>query len=361
MAGKVSHNDLPNIRLERAKSWLAGKPQGPVFLEIFPTAACNLDCLFCWRQVFKGQALPPELSDARLNKLADEAVELGVLEVCVKGGGEPLLRRAFIEHAAKAFARGGVLAQLITNGTLFDDNLCSLLVDMGWDDVALSVDAADPQIHDRLRAASGAFERTMRAAEDFRRIKRSARAALPLVSMHCVLTNTNYLQPGKMLELAARHEMSHVLFDSMGLGAPACEGLKMSEQQLDEFDSHIDEWEEQARKLAIHTNLSSFRKKGSAARQAPDCAQEKGKPFCHLLWHQLSVREDGGLLPCCTAANFNNPLKLGSMSLREAWFSAPLEALRRGMLEGKAPSFCRSCHDLFRRENSAVLEGLRAS
>lgn len=355
MAVKVSHNDLPKIRRERAESWLAGKPQGPVFLEIFPTAACNLDCVFCWRQVFKGKALPQELSDTRLTRLADEAVELGVLEACVKGGGEPLLRRAFLEHAAETFARGGVLAQLTTNGTLFDERLCALLVDKGWDDVALSVDAADPQVHDRLRGASGAFEQTMQAARTFQSLKRGARASLPLVSMHCVLTSANYLQPGKMLELAAGFEMSHVLFDSMGMGAPACEGLKMSPAQLDEFDSHIDEWDERARKLGVHTNLPSFRKKGSAARQQAEDAKP-GKPLCHQLWHQLSVREDGGLLPCCTADNFNNPLKLGGMSLREAWFSEPLNALRRGLAEGRAPKFCRSCHELFRRENNTALE-----
>ncbi|HOX23489.1 MAG TPA: radical SAM protein, partial [Elusimicrobiales bacterium] len=258
--GKASHNELPGIRLERARSWLRGKPQGPVFLEIFPTAACNLDCRFCWRQVLK--TAPQELTDQRLCRLADEAVELGVLEVCIKGGGEPILRRSFIEYAAKRFSEGGVLTQLITNGTLFDEKLCALLVDCGWDDVALSVDAALPDIHDRLRGKAGAFEKTVQAAADFKKLKRAAKTMLPLVSMHCVLTNLNYLQPGELLRLAAGLEMSHVTFDSMGMGAPACRTLALSPAQLDEFDAHIDQWLALAKELGVHTNLDSFKKKG---------------------------------------------------------------------------------------------------
>ncbi|NLO91328.1 MAG: radical SAM protein [Elusimicrobia bacterium] len=351
--------DLEAQRMLRVRSWREGKPQGPVFMEIFPTAACNLDCLFCWRQLFRDASPRQELSDLRLRAVAEEAVALGVQAVCLKGGGEPLLRRDFVEYAAKHFFRAGVFTQLITNGTLFDAKLCGLLVGCRWGDISFSVDGPDAATHDRLRGRSGAFDKIIEAVWVFNKLKKAFAAENPVLTLHCVVTNAVSERIGAMLELAASLEIPEITFDSMAMGAPACPSLALSPEQQTLFLNSIDGWLERAKALGVRCNLERFRAQGGASR-ATAPRPKTGHPLCYHPWHQLSLREDGSLLPCCVAECREGASRLGDMTLAEAWFLGPMEAARCAMSAGKAPSYCRSCHGLFGHENAHLRAALEA-
>ncbi|HOX22238.1 MAG TPA: radical SAM protein, partial [Elusimicrobiales bacterium] len=182
------YTDLTPEKIRRAKEWFAGRPQGPVYAELYPTMSCNQNCLFCRRQTY----FPPvprgkELSDERLLRLVDELAGLDVLEVCIKGGGEPLLRRNVLEHAAKTFSKAQVRGQLITNGTLLDEKLAGLLADNNWMEVCFSIDSPDPHTHDYLRDRPGSHEAALKNLRGLAAAKRRVGRKFPVIKINMVI------------------------------------------------------------------------------------------------------------------------------------------------------------------------------
>ncbi|MFT5687114.1 MAG: MoaA/NifB/PqqE/SkfB family radical SAM enzyme, partial [Myxococcota bacterium] len=138
----------------RIQRWGTSGPQGPMTLEIYPTLACNLDCVFCDTT---DRHRPPvdELSTERWLTIIEEAAAMGVQRVFVLGGGEPLLRKdtPILLSRIKSLSMEGILT---TNGTRLSPSLGEKLIDWGWDEIHFSVDGPTPEIHDALRGQHGA-------------------------------------------------------------------------------------------------------------------------------------------------------------------------------------------------------------
>ena len=78
----------------RQKLELEGLHVPPV-LVISVTSKCNLHCEGCYHQALR--KADAEMSDERLERLVEEAKELGISFI-VLAGGEPLMRPNILEH-----------------------------------------------------------------------------------------------------------------------------------------------------------------------------------------------------------------------------------------------------------------------
>jgi len=141
----------------------AASPPRLVFWE--STGRCNLRCAHCRRL----DAADPagDLDTAAAEALVDAVADLGA-EIFVISGGEPLLRDDWAALAGRARGRGLAVA-LATNGTLVDDALAERIAAVGFARVAVSLDAADPAVHDAFRGVAGAFDA---AVAGIRRLRR---------------------------------------------------------------------------------------------------------------------------------------------------------------------------------------------
>jgi MoaA/NifB/PqqE/SkfB family radical SAM enzyme len=339
----VTQAAIGTVIAGRLRAWGEGKPQGPVVLELFPSARCNLNCVFCRRADHYPEFLKnsSEVPDTRYRRLIEEGVELGVREVSFKGGGEPLLRRNLIEFSAPLFAANGIRGLLITNGTLVDEKLAALLADSGWSEAAISLDAPDAAGHDRIRQKPGTFEAATRAA----RLLAGARAKAgrgPSIKFHAVLTLLNAARMADMLRLAAACGADAFELDSLDLSEPSAGELKLSDGDSLAFAAGLEEAIALAASLKVSNNLASFRKREYADRGA---ARAAGGPACLYPWFQLSVREDGSLMPCCVSGTRGKP-RIHDLSLREAWFGPAMEEVRETFRRGARPAFCANCSPL---------------
>lgn len=129
------------------------------------TKACNLACRHC-RAVPRTSLGPDELSTRGAFDLIDAIAEVA-RPVLVLSGGEPLFRRDIFDIAEYGVHRGFRMA-LASNGTLIDSVTARRIVGAGFSRVAVSIDGARPETHDRFRGASGSHAR---ALDGLRRVR----------------------------------------------------------------------------------------------------------------------------------------------------------------------------------------------
>jgi len=125
------------------------------------TYACNLRCKHCYASA--GKPMKDELNIDEIKKLANELGQMRVFDVAI-GGGEPLLREDLPE-VIRAFIQSNVEPVLVTNGTLFNEEIAEELWKSGLRKVQFSLDGASPEIHDSIRGVKGSFEKTVKAIE----------------------------------------------------------------------------------------------------------------------------------------------------------------------------------------------------
>lgn len=155
------------------------------------TLRCNLRCLHCAARA--GRPRKDELSTREALDLCDQIAGLGIPAVALMGG-EPLLRRDWKEIARRLVSHG-IRVGLVTNGFLFDEKTAAACERIGVCQVCVSLDAATPAIHDRIRGSGRSHERAMRAIAIVNSMDIPYRNVLTSVNRH----NIDELEP--MLEL----------------------------------------------------------------------------------------------------------------------------------------------------------------
>jgi AdoMet-dependent heme synthase len=119
------------------------------------TKACNLSCRHC-RAVPQKRLGPSELKTAEAFDLIDQIARVAK-PVFVLSGGEPLFRPDLFDIAEYGVESGFRMA-LATNGTLVTGRVAAKIADAGFSRVAISLDGARPETHDRFRGLTGSHE-----------------------------------------------------------------------------------------------------------------------------------------------------------------------------------------------------------
>jgi len=138
------------------------------------TYRCNLACEHCYLDAGPNPLVKTEefsdrseLSTDDCFKVVDEIAAFAPECLTILTGGEPLLRRDILAIVRRCAERG-LWPVVGTNGVKVTANVARLLAEAGARGLALSLDALDPDRHDRFRAVQGAWENTVRGAEVLR-------------------------------------------------------------------------------------------------------------------------------------------------------------------------------------------------
>jgi radical SAM protein with 4Fe4S-binding SPASM domain len=140
----------------------------PPFLASYAiTQACNLKCKHCYSDA-KENPSSDELSTEEAKNLLDELVKWGV-RMLILDGGEPLCREDFFDLARYASTKG-LRVVVGSNGTLISEEVAAKMRKAGVQAVAISIDGASAETHDKFRGEKGAFEKAMRGVESCKRV-----------------------------------------------------------------------------------------------------------------------------------------------------------------------------------------------
>lgn len=151
------------------------------------TLACNLNCIHCGSSA--GKKRNDELTTEEAFKLCEDLKKTGCLGVALMGG-EPFLRKDFWQVAHKIRDLGMELS-VITNGIMADEEIMKKLVPLSPRAVAVSVDAATPEIHDHIRGRAGAY------ADSWKFIELALKYELPV----SVITTVHKLNIGELAKM----------------------------------------------------------------------------------------------------------------------------------------------------------------
>lgn len=157
----------------------SARPSAPYRMDLALTYRCNNDCPHCYNARPRNY---PEMSTEQWKKVLDRLWELGIPHV-VFTGGEPTLRQDLPELIAHA-ERNGQITGLNTNGRrLSDRRYLQQLVEAGLDHVQITLESHDPDIHDLMVHARGAWKQTVAGIRN------------ALDTPLFVMTNTTMLRP----------------------------------------------------------------------------------------------------------------------------------------------------------------------
>jgi heme b synthase len=157
------------------------------------TSGCNLECIHCRRIDVAAELAKQDMTTEQGIAFIDSLAECGK-PILVFSGGEPLYRKDIFALAKHARSRGLTTA-LATNGTLIDELTANKIVAAGFQRVAISIDGADAETHDRFRGIPGSFAR---ALSGFLRLRRRGMS----MQINSTLARHNAAQREKLYELA---------------------------------------------------------------------------------------------------------------------------------------------------------------
>jgi radical SAM protein with 4Fe4S-binding SPASM domain len=172
-------------------------PSAPYRMDLALTYRCNNNCAHCYNARERNY---PELKTHDWFEILDILWEVGIPHI-VFTGGEPTLRHDLPDLIAHA-QKNGQITGVNTNGRrLKDQAYIKELVDAGLDHVQVTLESHNPQIHDRMVCAPGAWADTVAG------IKNALQTRL------FVMTNTTLLKENSP-------DLEQTLAFLSGLGVP---------------------------------------------------------------------------------------------------------------------------------------------
>ena len=270
-------------------------------LDLNITNRCNYRCVHC---AFNSGLRPyHELSALQYQDILSETRRLGGQRIDLTGG-EPTLR-SDLEQILSIAKKLDFNVELVSNGSLLNEEKIAILKKLGLDAIALSLDGATFESHAWIRRIS-----RMQYAGLLRAIRCCSEAGLK-TKVNTLVTAQNLDEIPRIAEIAIRSgaaELGLYYFTPVGRGrftqARCVEPrlwLRFIRERLSPFVSTI--------KLSIETPLLE---KGL-------CAEPLGCIALSDSFH-LQILPDGLVFPCAIMASYGRPIaSLLKQNIRQIW------------------------------------------
>ena len=306
----------------------------PARADIEPTSFCNYRCPHC--PSTDGAFPRAHLSLADFSRLLDQLPT--VYRIKLVGLGEPLLNPDFFGLVQEA-RRRRVRVLTTTNGSVLGEETRRQLLTCGLNHLNISVDAADPETHARLRPGSD-LERISQGIAAL--VRERGRRRSPVIRVWHVIQRESAPQIPALVQRCAEWGVDGLLCTAKltNFGSESLERVVAERRVLGQDLQRV---LPEARRLALAANLE-FR--------CPDAPPPPRKPAegrpCRWPWGRTAITVRGDVAPCPYAAGpegllLGNALESGA-SFATAWNGSAMQRLREQIRTGRNPAFCRACY-----------------
>lgn len=198
----------------KMQAWRGGGLD-PTNIAMDLTYRCNRSCAFCFLDC-------TDLKSEKRKELSAGEIKSFVDSLSARrrqffiAGGEPLLRRDFLEIIGHIKKRGHNCL-ITTNGTLLDEKTCLALLKMKVDEIVISIHG-DRYTHDRIVGREGSFKLLERAAGF---INASRYNTATLLTFWCTITGLNHTRLFNTYTALRKLRPDNIAFNHLDYITPA--------------------------------------------------------------------------------------------------------------------------------------------
>jgi len=319
----------------------------PARADIEPTTVCNFRCPHCPTTGGVPGFVRRHMSLPEFTSVLDQLPT--VYRIKLVGLGEPLLNPDFFAMVREA-ARRRVRVLTTTNGSLLDKERRRELLTCGLTHLNVSVDAARPETHARLRPGSN-LEQI--GGELAALIHERGRQRRPVVRVWHVIQRESVSELPDLVARCAEWGVDALLCTAKltNFGLASLEEVVAERRALAEDLGRV---LPEARRRAAAAGLE-FR---CPEAPPPPRKPEDGRP-CRWPWSRTFIAVTGEVFPCPYARGPDG-MALGRVlpdagakdsdeaedfsSFSSVWNGEPMQDLRARIRDRRNPAFCRACY-----------------
>ncbi len=183
---RVAFLDLSEDLLCRLAKRVPSLTVSPRSIQIECTTRCNLKCTMC--EISYWTEPGGDLEIEKLRTMLDHLPRLR--RVDLTGIGEALMNRGFFK-ALKLLKSRGLYVTLNDNFTMMTEEAARRIVELGVDQIFLSLDGATKQTYEKIRVGAN-FEKVIGNARRLVEMKRQMGKKRPEVKVNAVVSADNY-------------------------------------------------------------------------------------------------------------------------------------------------------------------------
>jgi radical SAM protein with 4Fe4S-binding SPASM domain len=341
---RVAFLDLSEDLLCRLAKRVPSLTISPRSIQIECTTRCNLKCTMC--EISYWTEPGGDLEIEKLRTMLDHLPRLR--RVDLTGIGEALMNRGFFK-ALKLLKSRGLYVTLNDNFTMMTEEAARRIVELGVDQIFLSLDGATKQTYEQIRVGAN-FEKVVGNARRLVEIKRQMGKKRPEVKVNAVVSAGNYREIPEIIDL------SH----DIGIGMVQFVNVMIFENTAG-LDTSAIQGEVQAK---FHEALTRARRRGMLVKI--ELFDKRAVESCDFPWKRNFVSYDGYVHPCCyttqtgdrAAQNQRSFGNLVTSPFERIWNSKSYASFRNKMKAGTLPRACEHCPKYFGKPDRRPITGV---
>jgi len=356
---RIAVNSFRHRRLAHLWAYYvnSGRSFNPRRINLEVSYQCNLRCKMCL--LHNAGHLRKMDNELSLEEIADFVHSIKRWRPSIGiSGGEPFVRKDILKIIG-AIKKENLACDIITNGTLMNEDHCLKLVDLGLEAICFSIDGID-DVHDDIRGAKDSYRKAVSAITYLNRIKKEKKSKTPNIFINCVIMKDNMQNLEKMVEVAKELKVGlqyqHVMFlEPEAISQHKQEILRDFPDKNDEFLEGFAHSQGEIDSRFLAKKVSEVYKKAERLKQVvnflPDLRGQEivnyySMPYwwhssrCFSPWVSLTVSPYGDVYPCLQ-------LKMGNIrdkSLGDIWNGDIFQQFRNRIKRGLLPRCRRCCH-----------------
>lgn len=295
------------------------------------TNRCSLRCIMCDIPKSGGRQ-EDELSNNEAKKIIMQIHELGIRHL-VFSGGEPLLREDAFELIHFSRQIGIPWVDIITNGTLCDDEAAQKLINSGLNHITVSLDGLSV-VNDEIRG-EGSFEKSVNAIDKLNYYKEKMNVTHPSIGINFTILNKNINDMLKIIEFAKSKRCNIIIFQPVLVSNVSMQERKKNAlwpraSELTRLEENIHQllhMKEERNDILIYTDPAVLKAVPGYFR-----GERPGRRFkCYEGIKRIVISCNGKLWSCMGTYG-----DLRKDNLKGIWFSEEIQKIRRGVRNCKS-------------------------
>jgi radical SAM protein with 4Fe4S-binding SPASM domain len=315
--------------------------QTPFSVELYVTRRCNLNCVYCFANAdFIDRTKQDQSYEMPLEKMfgiIDQLADMRIKSITLTGGEATL--RPDLPKIIKHITDKGIKIHFPTNAYSINDELAQKLKQAGLEEVQTKLDAANPEIQDKLSRVNGSYEHLIKGIEILKRNSFK-------VSTVSVVTSWNIKEIPKVIDLCADLGVDEVIprIYTPGLWSQHGRGGAYLNPSLNSIAWLEDEIKDLQEK---YNGILSIKDLNSSILQKNT---ESKVPLCPGFISTFVILENGLAVPCEMMADSSEEFVIGDATknkLIDIWNSEKAQkwVLREDLEIGNS---CISCNEFKR-------------